>query len=120
MKYFISPDKEPNARLSEERLLEIISKYFPKSVIEKIDDEKRTYFYQTMFKTNDNYIDVFIPKTLDSVVLNTNMLSDLSAFITDIRQQFSKQDNVLLYDESYSYVVPIPFEGVTNDNLSQF
>ncbi len=117
MKYFISPDKEPKEKLIEAKLIQIISKYFPNATIEKIEDEKRAYSHQAIFEKDEKFTDILIPKSLDSLVINTNMLDDLIDFINAIRNQFLENENILLYDESYSYVVPIPNEGIMSDML---
>lgn len=117
MKYFISPEQEPKEKLIEENILEIISNNFPNCNIEKIKDEKRIYSFEIIFREDDSFVEILIPKKLDSLVINTNILEDLVEFINEIRKLFSKNEKILLYDEAYSYIVPIPIEGITIDML---
>lgn len=109
MKYFISPDQEPINKLSLDNLLSIIFKYFPEAKIIKIDEQDREYLYQFSYYERNEFIEICIPKSLDSLVIETNVISELTKFVSDLRREFSKQDNVLLYDESYSFNVPIPY-----------
>jgi len=117
MKYFISPDQEPKEKLIEENILEIILRNFPNSKVERIKDEKRIYSFEIICREDDSFVEILIPKTLDSIVINTNILEDLVILISEIRKQFSKNENVLLYDEAYSYIVTIPMGGITVDML---
>ena len=118
MKYFISPDKQPLEKLSEEKLMEIINRNFSNVKTEKIEDVDRAYLSEISIKKNsEDYIDILIPKTLDSLVIQTNIIHNLFQFINEIRKEFLKDENVLLYDESYSYVISIPYDGIERDML---
>lgn len=113
MKYFISPDASPSTLLNIESTIKLIKGHFRTSIESRIDDSNREYLYEINYNVSDKFLDILIPKTFDSLVFDTNMLCEMYAFINELRKEFSVKDNVLLYNESYDIVIPIPNEGIS-------
>lgn len=116
MKAFISPYKVKEWKINKSEFIESLEKGFSKIEIKQINNENRRFCLQWSIKINDSiYIEGMLDKTLNCVYFETNDVEWGYTFSKWVREFMPKEEEIIIYDESYDIVEKL--EENTDKNI---
>ena len=105
MKAFISPYKVKEWKINKSEFIESLEKGFSKIEIKQINNENRRFCLKWSIKINDSiYIEGMLDKTLNCVYFETNDVEWGYTFSKWVRKFMPKDEEIIIYDESYDIV----------------
>lgn len=105
MKAFISPYKVKEWQINKSEFIESLEKGFSKIEIKQINNENRRFCLKWSIKINDSiYIEGMLDKTLNCVYFETNDVEWGYTFSKWVREFMPKEEEIIIYDESYDIV----------------
>lgn len=120
MKLFISPSEEIGRIIDTHSFMKELKLRWPTAQIEEINDPNRGFSREWEISSADKYLSGKLSKEEDTIIFDFSDIYFGADFSVWAFSQLVQKDKILLYDDSYSTVLPLNEAIRAADIINEF